>query len=184
MMPLSSRGSPVEHVMSTHMASRTHIRRGFSLIEVVLALGVMAFALVAILGVFPAGLAANRSSISDTRAAEIMHAVTATIDAQCATFDNVECYGETLDLTTLTTAAAARKLFVSYPSPDQPTISNDASLPNWIYSVDLRFDNDPAFTAAGSKLGPGKLNKIQLRMSGRSTGEGFVEALYLARNKG
>ena len=64
----------------------------FSLVEVVLALGVISFALVAILGVFPIGLAANRTSISDTRAAQLVNAVVATIDAQCATFDNVQLF--------------------------------------------------------------------------------------------
>jgi uncharacterized protein (TIGR02598 family) len=169
--------------MSILMPSRPPGQKAFSLIEVVLALGVIAFSLVAILGVFPTGLAANRTSISDTRAAQFINAVTATIDAQCATFSSVNCYGETLNLVTLNTPAAA-KLFVSYPSPDEPTISNDPTLSNWIYSIELSFDNDPALTPSGSKLGAGKLNKIQLRVKGKSTSEGFVELFFLARNKG
>jgi uncharacterized protein (TIGR02598 family) len=156
----------------------------FSLIEVVLALGVIAFALVAILGVFPTGLAANRSSISDTRASQLLSAITATIDAQCTTFSNVTCYGTTLDLASLDTATAAKTLYVSYPSPNQPTISNNANLTSWIYTVELTFDNNPALTSTGTKLGPGKLNKIQLRLRGKSTTEGFVEGFYLARNRG
>lgn len=43
----------------------------FSLVEVVLALGVIAFALIAILGVFPVGLATQHSAQDDTRAAQI-----------------------------------------------------------------------------------------------------------------
>ena len=169
--------------MSTRIPVSRARGAGFSLVEVVLSLGVIAFALVAILGVFPTGLRANRASISDTRAAEVLNAITATIDAQCATFSNINCYGETLDLAALT-GATSRTLYVSYSSPGEPTISNASTLSNWIYTVQLMFDNDPSLTSSGTKLGPGKLNKIQLRLSGKSAAEGFVEAFYLARNRG
>lgn len=45
--------------------------RGFSLVEVVIALGIIAFALVAILGMFPVAIGASRDSRTDTRAAGI-----------------------------------------------------------------------------------------------------------------
>lgn len=157
--------------------------RGFSLIEVVLALGVVGFSLVAILGVFPTGLAANRSSVSDTRAAQIANAVTATIDAQGAAFSNVQCYGLTLDLAALTTGDAdIRKLYVSYPSPTTPVVSATQTADS-IYTVELRFNNDPPLNAAPTTLGAGKLNRIQLRIFGRSRTEGVVEMFFIARNK-
>ena len=137
----------------------------------------------AILGVFPTGLAANRSSVSDTRAAQIADAVTATIDAQGAAFSNVQCYGLTLDLTALTTGAADKKnLYVSYPSPTTPVISATQTADS-IYTVELQFNNNPPLTSAPTVLGAGKLNRIQLRIFGRSRTEGVVEMFFLARNK-
>jgi uncharacterized protein (TIGR02598 family) len=156
----------------------------FSLVEVVLALGVIAISLVAILGVFPVGLSSNRTSVSDTRAAELANAIFATIDAQSSTFSSVQCYGATLDLTSLSTATAdTRTFYASYSSPNQPVISSDPALADRIYSIELKFDNDPTVTGSGVKLGPGKLNKIQMRVSGKSTAEGFVEIFYIARNR-
>lgn len=154
----------------------------FSLVEVVLALGVIAFALVAILGVFPIGLAANRLSINDTRAAELAKAVSATIDAQAATFSAINCYGATLDLATFDASSAPQKLYASYPSPSQPTITNTQTADS-IYTIELRFDNDPVVTPSGTKLGAGKLNQIQIRMTGKSSNSGSVEFFYLARKK-
>ena len=169
--------------MSIPTLNANHKASAFSLIEVVLALGVVAFALVAILGVFPVGLSSNRTSINDTRAAGLADAIFATIDAQSNTFSNVQCYGATLDLTSLTTTDT-RTLYASYPANNQPMISNDSTLADWIYSIELRFDKDPAVTSSGVKLGAGKLNKIQMRVSGKSATEGYVELFYTARNKG
>lgn len=56
--------------------------RGFSLVEVVLALGVVGFAIVAILGLFPAALSSNRSGMNEGRAAQLVRAITGTIDSQ------------------------------------------------------------------------------------------------------
>jgi uncharacterized protein (TIGR02598 family) len=158
-------------------------RDGFSLIEVVLALGVISFALVAILGVFPAGLAANRTSISDTRAAQLANAITATIDAQSAAFSSVNCYGVTLNLASFG-ASDTKTLFAGYPSPNQPEITSGAN-PNSIYTIELRFDNDPPLNSAipPTKLGPGKLNQLQIRIKGKSNTSDFAEFFYLARKK-
>ncbi len=167
--------------------ARARKTRSFSLIEVVLALGVISFALVAILGVFPIGLAANRTSISDTRAAQLINAIVATIDAQCATFSNVQCFGlPPLDLTALTTSDAPKMLHASYPSPDQPTISNREDA-NSIYTIELRFDNDPEIAPNpppnGTHLEPGNLNQIRIRVRGKSAAAGYLEFSYLARKR-
>ena len=161
---------------------RANRAEGFSLVEVVLALGVAAFSLVAILAVFPIGFTANRASISDTRAVQIANTITATIDAQCSTFANIDCFGTTLDLTSFNTTTAPQNLYVSYATPAVPAISSTKTSDS-IYTVELRFDNDPAVTSTSSKFGPGKLNRIQLRISGQSAAEGFVEFFYLARNR-
>jgi uncharacterized protein (TIGR02598 family) len=157
----------------------------FSLVEVVVAMGLISFAMIAILAFFPTGLASNRSSVQETRAAQIARAVAETIDSQCSTFSNVKCYGLTLDLTslsTMSTSSAAQKLYASYPSKaagDQPSISIDPT--NSVYSIELRFDKNPA---AGAALGPGKASFIEIRVFGKSANEGAVEFFFLARNKG
>jgi type II secretory pathway pseudopilin PulG len=54
----------------------------FSLVEVVLALGVVGFATIAILGVLPIGLQTSHSSQDETRAAQIAQTVLASLASQ------------------------------------------------------------------------------------------------------
>jgi uncharacterized protein (TIGR02598 family) len=64
---------------------------GFSLVEIVLALGVVAFAIVAILGVLPVGLQTSHGSQNDTRATLIAQAIFASLVSQArAQFDNMQ----------------------------------------------------------------------------------------------
>lgn len=167
-------------------------QRAFSLVEVALALTVVSFAIVAILGILPLALSSNRSGMNEARAAQIVRAITGTIDSQCvptATYDfsKVDCYGQTLDLTSLKKGDAPKKLYVTYPSsnqnPSQPTITSTLDA-NAVYSIELRFDNDPALNAGGTTLGAGKVNLIEIRVFGKSQSEGAMEFFYLARNKG
>jgi uncharacterized protein (TIGR02598 family) len=157
--------------------------RAFSLVEVVVAMGLISFAMIAILAFFPSGLSSNRSSVQDTRAAQIAYAIAGTIDSQCATFSSVKCYGLTLDLASLNTMAGSPSLlYASYPSNsagDQPTISTTST--DSIYSIELRCDNNPA---AAASLGAGKASLIEIRVFGKSANEGAVEFFFLARNKG
>ena len=157
---------------------------GFSLIEVVLAIGVVGFAIVAILGIFPTALATNRSAGNEGRAAQLVRAISSTIDAQSNSFSNINCYGLTLDLTSLKTATGAppQLLYASYPSPQQPTISTSKT--DATYTIELRFNNDPPLNAVPTNLGTGKLNLIEIRIFGNSRTEGNTEFFYLARNKG
>ena len=57
-------------------------QRAFSLVEVVLALGVISFAIVAILGVLPVGLSTSHSAQDDTRAAHIAQSILGTLTSQ------------------------------------------------------------------------------------------------------
>lgn len=157
---------------------------GFSLIEVVLALGVVAFSLVAILGVFPAAFSQNRKGISDTRAAQLARMVVSTIEAQTITFSNIYCFGTTaLDLSTLTTSADPVLRYAAYPSPDQPVIT-DVKDANSIYTIELRFNNAPE-VAPSVTLPVGTVNQIQIRIRGVSAAApDYLEFLYLIRKKG
>jgi uncharacterized protein (TIGR02598 family) len=56
--------------------------QGFSLVEIVLALGVIAFALIAVLGAFPVGLTTQHSAQDDTRAAQIAGDILSSIASQ------------------------------------------------------------------------------------------------------
>jgi type II secretory pathway pseudopilin PulG len=60
-------------------------RAGFSLVEVTLALGVIAFALVAILGIIPTGLRSSRDAIDDTLTALIAQDLSSRLRAEVST---------------------------------------------------------------------------------------------------
>jgi uncharacterized protein (TIGR02598 family) len=157
--------------------------RAFSIIEVVLALGVVAFALVAILGVFPAALSQSRKGVSDTRATQLVKMIVATIDAQASSFGAIDCFGATLDLTNSSTGTAAVMLYAAYPSPDPPQITNTKNA-NSIYSVEIRFNNVPP-VAPSTTLPAGTVNQLQIRIRGLSTvATDYIEFMYLARKKG
>ncbi|CAN5543696.1 hypothetical protein BH09VER1_BH09VER1_24430 [soil metagenome] len=59
-------------------------KEGFSLVEVVLALGIVAFAAVAILGMFPVALGAAKDSLSETHAAMIAQLIVGQLRSQPA----------------------------------------------------------------------------------------------------
>lgn len=67
-------------------------RRGFSLVEVVLALGVISFAIVAILGVFPVGLNTSHSAQDETRAPQIAQTIFATLTSQTFNAVSIKLY--------------------------------------------------------------------------------------------
>ena len=57
----------------------------FTLVEVVLAIGIVAFAIVAIFGVLPVGLSASHSSQDDTRSGQIAQDVLTSLASQAQT---------------------------------------------------------------------------------------------------
>ena len=61
---------------------RSYRHAAFSLVEVVLALGVVSFAIVAILGVFPVGLSLGHSAQDETRAPQIAQSIFGALAAQ------------------------------------------------------------------------------------------------------
>jgi uncharacterized protein (TIGR02598 family) len=74
--------------LSTALIERRY--KAFSLAEVVVALGVISFAIVAILGVLPTGLQSGKSSQDETRATQIAQTIFASVSSQASVqFDNV-----------------------------------------------------------------------------------------------
>jgi len=102
----------------------THNSAGaFSLAEVVIALGVIAIATTAILGVFPVALTTGHSAQDATRAPEIAQAVLSSVASQAQTqFNNVQL--PLADNTTLSIDLTASS------SPTTPTLyaDNDGNL--------------------------------------------------------
>jgi type II secretory pathway pseudopilin PulG len=75
--------------MKTQLGNR-RLRDAFSLVEVVLALGVIAIAITAILGVLPVALSTGHSAQNDTRAAQIAEDMISAMASQAPTnFTNV-----------------------------------------------------------------------------------------------
>jgi Tfp pilus assembly protein PilV len=62
--------------------ARNQFCNAFSLVEVVLALGIISFAIVAILGVFPVGLNTGHSAQDETRAPQIAQMILASLSSQ------------------------------------------------------------------------------------------------------
>lgn len=70
-------------------------RLAFSLVEVVLALGVISIAIVAILGLIPTGLQTSHSSQDETRSAQIAQAIFSTIASQTFNAVSIQLYDPT-----------------------------------------------------------------------------------------
>ena len=120
----SFRAKTSELARRRHRLKSINLRSGgFSLAEVVLALGVIAVGVVAILGVFPVALTTGHSAQDATRAPHIAQAIISRVASQAQTqFSNVQL--PLADSTTLSvdlTAAA---------SPTTPTLyaDNDGNL--------------------------------------------------------
>lgn len=99
-MPISPRWSPLSMNIPSTMKSnrippltlpvacrRRAASRAFSLVETALALGIVGFAFVGLMGMLPAGLATFRSAVDTTVGAQIAQRVAA--DAQQADFDKL-----------------------------------------------------------------------------------------------
>jgi uncharacterized protein (TIGR02598 family) len=115
----------------------------FSLVEVVLALGVVAFAIVAILGIIPTGLSTSHSAQDDTRSAQIAQDFINSMASQAQTnFAAVKltipgnANPPTLDLTSSSTSPAAQ-LYANNDGKLSDTATNAT------YSVQVSTNNAP-----------------------------------------
>lgn len=138
---------------------------GFSLMEVVTALSVISFALVALLGVFPIGLDNSRASVNETRAAQLTRMIFSTLRSE--PFQAARCFGTAaLDLSALDAADddPPEVLYVSYGTTGEPKIVRETTAPpDAIYRIELRF-HPQTFTAAKQPRVTG--SKVDLRMTG------------------
>jgi type II secretory pathway pseudopilin PulG len=127
---------------------------GFSLVEVIITIGVISFAFVGLLGVFPLALDQSRACINETRSAQLARMVFATLASE--TYTSAQCFAEAggspLDLSTLNSTTDPVVLFASYDVRNEAKIVRTASAPSAAeYRLELRFE--PATTSSGSTRG-------------------------------
>lgn len=116
-------------------------QRGFSLVEVVIALGVIAFAIVAILGVVPTGLRTSAGAQDETRAAQLAQAVLSTLVSQAQTqFSNVQLRLDDSSITTFDLAGAPKTSKV-YADNNGRLVESPATA---VYAITIKTDNAPA----------------------------------------
>ena len=128
----------------------------FSLVEVVLALGVIGFSLLAIIGLLPIGLQSGRASIQETRANHLAEQVFNTLRSQPFTAANLSLLGgsSTIDLSAPNTPAA--QLHATY---EGNFVANSD-----YFTIDLTFRNTPDGLIAGTA------NEVHLRIRPRESG--------------
>ena len=113
----------------------------FSLVEVVIALGVIAFAIVAIFGVIPTGLRTSAGAQDETRAAQLAQAVLSTMASQAQTqFNSVKLRLDDNSTNTIDLAAAPAALDI-YADNEGKLISASGGA---VYAVSVKMDNAPA----------------------------------------
>lgn len=119
---------------------------GFSLVEVVIALGVVGFAIVAILGVVPIGLQTSHSSQDETRAAQVAQAIFSSLSSQAQTqFNSVQLKPNdnstipSFDFTSSTTT-------LLYADNDGKLSANSAGA---VYSISVVTNSSPTGFDAG-----------------------------------
>lgn len=140
---------------------------GFSMVEVVLTLGVIGFALLAIIGLLPIGLQSGRASIQETRANHLAEKIFSTLRSQ--PFNTVSLSqlsnNTTVNLALQNTASGATgtQLHAKY---DGTFVSGSD-----YFTIEVRFRNTPD----GVELGTA--NEVHLKVTSRETG---TLAMYYA----
>ncbi len=119
------------------LAVKGRLRRAaFSLVETVLALGIVAIAAVSIFALFPVGFRQAGASTLETRGAQLAREVFATL--RMSPFEQVPCFGVDLDLSALDEASPPVLLYATLPASGAPSIRATAT-PDALYTLELRF---------------------------------------------
>lgn len=145
------------------MSARRATRSGFSLAEVVIALGVIAVGVVAILAVFPTALQTGRSAQDETRAAQIAQTIFGSLVGQALSqFNNVQFLlsdnttrsRPPIDLTTSSGTTPALTLYAE----NDGELTQDATTA--VYAIFIYTNNSvPGFTD------PASANLVTLRVA-------------------
>jgi Tfp pilus assembly protein PilV len=153
--------------MNVRQRFRYRSHGAFSLVEVVLALGVVAVGIVAVIGLLPAGLQSSHSAQDETRATQIAQTVFAAVASQTFNAVSIKLYDSAgtqagsvdMDLTQengtdpnlaglsanssgdvfILTGAGPAKFFSSHSPPGLPASDTTA-----VYAISVLFNNSPA----------------------------------------
>jgi uncharacterized protein (TIGR02598 family) len=143
--------------------------RGFSLVEVVIALGVITVGFVAVLGVFPTALQTGHSAQDETRAAHIAQSIFGSLVAQAPSqFNNVRFLlsdGVTLSPSiNLTAASCTTPALTSYADNDGKLVPNSA---NAAYAIFVYTCNStcPNSTCSSGFTDPASANAVTVRVA-------------------
>jgi hypothetical protein len=147
------------------------VRLGFSLVEVAITLGVVAFAFFGLLGLFPLALEQSKSCVNETRGAQLARMVFSTLASE--SFTGAECFGDTtappLDLSSLDSGSPPAILYASYNGTGEPAVLRTGTAPaDATYRMELRFS---VVTSPGSSPAAIRGNSVRLLITGGSLGQ-------------
>ena len=114
----------------------------FSMIEIVIALGVISFALVAVIGLLPVGLRASRESIEETRAAAVAQSILETVPSQPFNAASFSSLGSSVLPVDLAGTPAPVQLYANYNGQFVSGVD--------YFSILVSFRNTPEGLVAGS----------------------------------
>ena len=119
-----------------------HRQQGFSLVEVIITLGVFSFAFVGLLGMFPVALEQSRNCVNETRSAQLARMVYATLATD--DYEQAQCFGADTDPKLDLDQSPSVILYASYDVRNKATItratsSNSAAPANAEYRLELSF---------------------------------------------
>jgi uncharacterized protein (TIGR02598 family) len=132
-------------------------RSAFSLVEVVLALGVVGFALLAIIGLLPIALQSDRGSIQETRANHLADAVFAVIRSQPFT---------AVSFAQLRSTTAATDL----SDPTAPPVELHATYEGNFTAAEDYFRVRVSFLNAPAGVVPGRASEVHVNITSRESG--------------
>ncbi|CAN5593677.1 hypothetical protein BH09VER1_BH09VER1_41350 [soil metagenome] len=130
----------MKHIDS-YPCRRGILAAGFSLIEIVLALGIISFAIVAIMGMFPVALRSAQESQRETRAALIAQQIYGDLAASTNTTNRVVSVGTNLVTVNLATSSTTT---IAYDVTGATL--NSTNLANAIFAADVLVSPDIPFT--------------------------------------
>ncbi len=127
---------------------------GFSLLEVVSALGLFSLCSVSLLGLVSFALEGVATSSTESRAIHLASTVFSTLKA--TPFEEVDCFGTTIDLSTAgPTDAPSLILYAHFPADGLPVITSEPEEDASGYRLELHFEPitvAPAATVTASRI--------------------------------
>jgi len=131
-------------------------QRAFSLVEVVLALGVVGFALLAIIGLLPIALQSDRGSIQETRANHLADAVFAVIRSQ--------------PFTAVSFAQLQSTATADLSASNVPAVELHAGYDGAFVAAPDYFQLNVSFLETPAGVVPGRANEVHVKITSRESG--------------